>query len=51
MTFRTVTDGPGSQGKWIHPGMDGKKFLDKAAEWAEKNFYDQILPEILEKWK
>lgn len=51
LTFRTVTDGPGSAGKWIHPGMDGKKFLDKAAEWAEKEFYDKILPEIMEKWK
>lgn len=51
MTFRTVTNGPGSDGKWIHPGLEAKKIMDKAADWAEQVFYDQILPEILDKWK
>ena len=51
MTFRTVTDGPGSQGKWIHPGLTAKKFLDRAASWAESEFFEMILPEIMERWK
>lgn len=51
LTFRTVTSGPGSEGKWIHPGMDGKKFLDRAAEWALNEWNNQILPEIVGKWK
>lgn len=49
-TFRTVTDGPGSEGKFIHPGLDAKKFMDKALEWAEKTFDKEILPELLKKW-
>lgn len=51
LTFRTVTSGPGSEGKWLHPGLDGKQFLDKAAEWAMKEWETKILPEIMEKWK
>lgn len=50
LTFRTVSNKPGNEDKWLHPGMAGKKFLDRAAEWAEKEFYDKILPEILEKY-
>jgi hypothetical protein len=51
MTFRTVTSGPSGEGKWLHPGLEGKKFLDRAAEWAEKEFYDKILPEILARYE
>lgn len=51
MTFRTVSNGPASEGKWIHPGYQPKKFLDKAAEWAEKEWEDKILPEIITRWK
>ena len=51
MTFRTVTDGPKGQGKWIHPGLAPKKFLDRAYEWALKEWEDKILPEVLAKWK
>jgi hypothetical protein len=49
MTFRVAsTKHEGS--KWIHPGMEGKKFMDEALEWAEKIFNDEILPSILEKY-
>jgi len=51
MTFRTVTSGPGSEGKWLHPGKEGEQFLDKAFTWAEKIWTDTILPEIMNKWK
>lgn len=51
MTFRTVSGGPGSQGKWIHPGYQPKNFLDRAAEWATKEWEEKILPEITAKWK
>jgi hypothetical protein len=50
-TFRTVTDGPASKDKWIHPGTEAKKFMDKALEWAEDHFEREILPMILDKWK
>jgi hypothetical protein len=50
LTFRTVSGGPASAGKWIHPGVEAKKFLDQAAEWGIKIWEDQILPEILSKY-
>lgn len=50
LTFRTVTDGPGSEGKWISPGQPGKKFLDRAADWAINEWESKILPEVTKKW-
>ena len=49
LTFRTVTDK--QTDKWIHPGLKAKKFLDRAADWAVKEWEDKILPDILNKWK
>lgn len=51
LTFRTVTDGPGSAGKWIHPGFQGKEFLDRAFSWAEEKWNNEILPDVLKKWE
>lgn len=51
LTFRTVTDGPGGQGKWIHPGYEAKKYLDKALDWAMQEWETHILPEILKKYQ
>jgi hypothetical protein len=50
-TFRTVSSGPASDGKWIHPGAEGKKYLDKAEQWAMDKFESEIFPEILRKWE
>jgi len=50
LTFRTVSSGPASEGKWIHPGYDAKRFMDKAMDKAVKDWEEQILPEILAKW-
>lgn len=51
LTFRTVSSGPGSAGKWMHPGLEAKKFLDRALDWAMKEWEEKILPEVMEKWK
>jgi hypothetical protein len=51
LTFRTVSSGPASANKWIHPGLDAKKFLDRALEWAMKEWEDKILPEVMKKWE
>jgi hypothetical protein len=51
LTFRTVSSGPGSQGKWLHPGLEAKKFLDRALAWAMTEWESKILPEVLEKWR
>lgn len=50
LTFRTVSGGPKSAGKWLHPGFQAKKFLDRAADWAMKEWEDKILPEVLAKY-
>lgn len=51
LTFRTVSSGPGSEGKWHHSGVEPKKFLDRAMDFAMKTWEEQILPEIMEKWR
>lgn len=48
MTFRTVTDKQGD--KWIHPGLEAKKYLDKAFDWAMKEWETNILPDIMKKY-
>jgi len=48
-TFRTVSEN--QTGKWIHPGLKGKKYLDIAQEWAIRTWENEILPEILNKYK
>lgn len=50
VTFRTVSSKMKGQ-KWIHPGIEAKKFMDKSLEWAEKEWETSILPAILEKFK
>lgn len=50
-TFRTVTGGPASEGKWIHPGYQKKRFMEKGYDWAVTQWEKEILPAILEKWK
>lgn len=51
ITFRTVTNSPSQVDKWKHPGLSGKKFLDRAYDWALKEWENKILPEIMGKWK
>lgn len=51
LTFRTVSSGPASADKWIHPGLEAHKFLDRAFEWALQEWESKILPEVMEKWK
>lgn len=50
LTFRTVSSGPASAGKWIHPGTQPRKFLERAEEWAIKTWESDILPDILSKY-
>lgn len=49
-TFRTVTDSPGSAGKWIHPGLMPRQFFEAAQEWGMQEWDSVMLPEILKKW-
>lgn len=51
LTFRTVHEKHKSEGKWHHPGIQGKKLMDEALEWAQDVFDREILPEILKDYK
>lgn len=48
-TFRTVSDK--QTDKWIHPGNDPKKFLDRAVDWAMNKWETEVMPEIMERLK
>jgi hypothetical protein len=50
LTFRTVKK-EGQEGKWIHPGLKAKKYMDKAMDQAVQDWEQKILPEIVEKWQ
>lgn len=44
MTFRTVSSKHKAQGRWFHPGLDARNFLDRAFTWAEQTWQNEILP-------
>lgn len=50
MTFRVISEKHRSEGLWVHPGMEGKKLMDKAFDWAIDAWERQILPNILGKY-
>jgi hypothetical protein len=50
LTFRTVSAGPASEGKWLYPGLKAKRYMDKAMEEAMRQWEEKILPGILDKW-
>ncbi len=50
-TFRTVSSGEKSKYKWFYPEVQGKDFFKQAEEWALSQWDNQILPEILSKFK
>lgn len=51
MTFRTVSDKSKAMGKWFHPGLTAKKFFEKAYDWAEKTWENEILPAVLDSYR
>lgn len=46
MTFRIVSSKHKAQGRWVHPGLEGRKFFDEAFDWALKQWEDKIAPEL-----
>lgn len=42
MTFRVVSSKHKGTGRWVHPGLQPKKFLDEAAEWALKEWEEHV---------
>ena len=50
MTFRIVSD-KHKGSKWIHPGREPSNFFEEALAWADRQFEDVILPEIMNRFK
>jgi len=46
MTFRIVSSKHKGTGRWVHPGLTPRKFLDEAYRWANETWENQILPEL-----
>ena len=47
VTFRTVSSEMKGSGRWVHPGTRAHKFLDEGAEWAQKEFEDNIKEQLI----
>lgn len=44
-TFRIVSSKQKGTGKWVHPGIQAKKFMDEAFKWAVNEWETKIGPE------
>ena len=51
MTFRVISEKHKDQGLWIHPGRTGANLFEKAHEWAQQTWENQIMPEILKEYE
>jgi len=47
MTFRVASSKHKGTGRWIHPGLEAKRFFDEAARWAIEEFETTIKDRIL----
>lgn len=47
MTFRVASSKQKGTGKWIHPGLEAKRFFDEAAAWCLSEFENHIKDQIL----
>lgn len=47
MTFRVASSKHKGSGRWVHPGLEAKHFMDEAAEWAQKEFEERIRDQII----
>ncbi len=47
MTFRVASSKHKGTGRWIHPGLEAKRFFDEAAAWAITTFETEIRDQIL----
>lgn len=47
VTFRTASSKMKGSGRWVHPGLEAKLFLDEAAEWALKQWESKIRDQLI----
>jgi hypothetical protein len=51
MTFRVISEKHKQTGKWVYPGLEAYKLMDKAFEISVREFETEILPSILAKYE
>jgi hypothetical protein len=51
MTFRIVSSKMKGTGRWVHPGLEPRKFMDETFTWAVKEWETKMQPEILQQLK
>lgn len=47
VTFRVASSKHKGTGRWVHPGLEAKRFFDEAAKWAQDEFENRIRDQIL----
>jgi len=50
VTFRTISEKHKEQGKWNHPGRPAENIFQDLSEWVEKEWQNNILPELQKKY-
>jgi hypothetical protein len=48
MTFRIVSTKQRGTGRWVHPGIEGKKIIDKTFAWASNQWNQEMKPQMIE---
>lgn len=48
VTFRTVSSKMAGTDRWHHPGIEEKKFLDEAMDWAQEQWETKMKDQIFE---
>lgn len=47
MTFRVASSKHKGTGRWVHPGLEAKKFFEEAQDWALQQWVQRIVPDIM----
>lgn len=47
MTFRVVSSKMKGTGRWVHPGLEPKRFFEEAADWALKHWEEKIKDKLI----
>lgn len=49
MTFRVASSKHKGTGRWVHPGLEARKFFEEAQAWALNLWEQEIAPKVLER--
>lgn len=49
MTFRVASSKHKGTGRWVHPGLEARKFFEEAEQWALEQWTLKIVPDIMKR--